>query len=167
MDNFWIFIIIIGAVMSLAQKGQKKPAEEVDDTPQPADPHKEFERRIREILNEQKFDSTPAQNKAESPARHTTAPASRPTLSPRPEPMLQSASRPKSTAAKYSHRPAGNQELLYKNKTASLSHQTTSTQPASRQNNDESREIDKIIDDFTMEKAVIYAEILKPKYEEY
>jgi hypothetical protein len=27
--------------------------------------------------------------------------------------------------------------------------------------------IERIIDDFSMEKAVIYAEILKPKYEEY
>ena len=32
---------------------------------------------------------------------------------------------------------------------------------------EEGSNIDAILDDFSMEKAVIYAEILKPKYEEY
>ena len=31
----------------------------------------------------------------------------------------------------------------------------------------ESEELDQIVNDFSIEKAVIYAEILKPKYEEY
>ena len=74
MDNFWIFIVIIGAVISLAQKGLKQAPAESDDTTQP-NPQQEWERRIREIMNEQKGSTPPLGREATTaaPNRYTYA----------------------------------------------------------------------------------------------
>ena len=39
--------------------------------------------------------------------------------------------------------------------------------PRAKEQPKEAEELDQIVNDFSIEKAVIYAEILKPKYEEY
>ena len=153
MDNFWIFIVIIGVVISLAQKSPKK-ASSSDDTPT-ADPQQELERQIRELLGE-KPASKPApaeQKRAETPA---PTPIPTPIITPKNRvDTATSITKPKQQS---------------KIKTVATAKAATHTNKATNKSatDDEPNEIiGQIIDDFTMEKAVIYAEILKPKYEEY
>lgn len=168
MDNFWIFIVIIGAVISLAQKGQKQAPAESDDTTQP-NPQQEWERRIREIMNEQKGSAHPQGRKATTPTQRPQTPhLPRPTVTPTPktvctdnsgERVVTLATTPKTRA--------------YAPKQESFNTQTNNHKPTTSESNkmldakEEGSNIDAILDDFSMEKAVIYAEILKPKYEEY
>lgn len=144
MDNIWIFIVIIGAVISIAQKNHKKPMAESENAPHP-NPQEEWERQLREILGEKP--QTPAAPKpASQPIENSVAPKFKqpmPTQSKRvamPSPKNKATSQQPTNANK-------------DNKTPNKS--------------DNDINIEKIIDDFSMEKAVIYAEILKPKYEEY
>ena len=50
MDNFWIFILIIGAVASIAQKNQQKNKPSMPEGEPTLDPKAEWERRMREIF---------------------------------------------------------------------------------------------------------------------
>ena len=147
MDNIWIFIVIIGAVISLAQKNQKKPMTESENAPQP-NPQEEWERQLREILGERP--QTPAAPKhASQPIERDITPANKqPTPSPSKRVVAPS---PKSKTTI--------QQPINAKKDNKL--QEMQTKPEGEIN------IEGIIDDFSMEKAVIYAEILKPKYEEY
>ena len=147
MDNIWIFIVIIGAVISLAQKNQKKPMTESEETPLP-NPQEEWERQLREILGERP--QTPAAPKpASQPIERDITPENKqptPLQSKRvatPLPKSKTTIQQPINAKKYNK----SQEMQ--------------TKPEGEIN------IEGIIDDFSMEKAVIYAEILKPKYEEY
>ena len=146
MDNIWIFIVIIGAVISLAQKNQKKPMTESENAPQP-NPQEEWERQLREILGEKP--QTPAAPKpASQPIERNITPENK-----QPTPLQSKrvvAPSPKSKAAIQ-------QPINAKKEKA----QEAQAKPEGEIN------IEGIIDDFSMEKAVIYAEILKPKYEEY
>ena len=146
MDNIWIFIVIIGAVISFAQKNQKKPMTESDDVPQP-NPQEEWERQLREILGE----------KPQTPAA--------------PKPASQSIERDITPEYK---QPA---HIHSKRIVAPLPKSKAAIQQPINAKKEKAQEvqvkhegevnIESIIDDFSMEKAVIYAEILKPKYEEY
>ena len=144
MDNIWIFIVIIGAVISLAQKNQKKPMTESENAPQP-NPQEEWERQLREILGE------------------------RPQMPAAPKPASQPIDR--SVAPEYKQpAPAQSKRVAMpspKNKTAIQQPTNANKGNEAQSKSDSDINIEKIIDDFSMEKAVIYAEILKPKYEEY
>lgn len=146
MDNIWIFIVIIGAVISLAQKNQKKPMTESENAPQP-NPQEEWERQLREILGERP--QTPAAPKpASQPIERDITPENKQST------PLQS----KRVVT-----------LLPKSKTTiqqPINAKKEKAQEAQAKSEGEIN-IEGIIDDFSMEKAVIYAEILKPKYEEY
>ncbi|MBQ5898394.1 MAG: hypothetical protein IIW87_00530 [Alistipes sp.] len=153
MDNFWIFIVIIGAVISLAQKSPKK-ASSSDDSPT-ADPQQELERQIRELLGE-KPASKPApaeQKRAETPA---PTPIPTPIITPKNRvDTATSITKPKQ------------QSKIGMAATAKAATHTNKATNKSATGDETNEIIGQIVDDFTMEKAVIYAEILKPKYEEY
>ena len=147
MDNIWIFIVIIGAVISLAQKNQKKTMTDSENAPQP-NPQEEWERQLREILGD------------------------RPQMPAAPKPASQPIDR--SVAPEYKQpAPAQSKRVAMpspKNKTAIQQpiNAKKDNKPQEMQTKPEGEiNIEGIIDDFSMEKAVIYAEILKPKYEEY
>ena len=146
MDNIWIFIVIIGAVISLAQKNQKKPMTESENAPLP-NPQEEWERQLREILGERP--QTPAAPKPVSqPIERDITPENK-----QPTP-LQS----KRVVAPS---PKGKTTIQQPANAKKEKNQEVQTKPEGEIN------IESIIDDFSMEKAVIYAEILKPKYKEY
>lgn len=146
MDNIWIFIVIIGAVISLAQKNQKKPMTESENAPQP-NPQEEWERQLREILGERP--QTPAAPKpASQPIERDITPENK-----QPTPLQSKRVVAPSPKSKTSIQQPTNAK---KEKA-----QEAQAKPEGEIN------IEGIIDDFSMEKAVIYAEILKPKYEEY
>ena len=147
MDNIWIFIVIIGAVISLAQKNQKKPMTESENAPQP-NPQEEWERQLREILGERP--QTPAAPKpASQPIERDIIPENK-----QPTPLQSKRVVAPSPKSKTSIQQSINAKKDNKP-------QEMQTKPEGEIN------IEGIIDDFSMEKAVIYAEILKPKYEEY
>ena len=130
MDLLWLFILIFGVVVSIGQKSQKKAPAEGETVPEELDPHQEFERRIRELLQEDKPAAKPAASTTKQVATMATERAK----------VEKTQSR-----------------VAIKNMGA----QRAKEQPK------EADELDQIVNDFSIEKAVIYAEILKPKYEEY
>ena len=130
MDLLWLFIIIFGVVVSIGQKSQKKAPSEGEVAADELDPHQDLERRIRELLQEEKSVTKPAASVAKPVTTKTAEQAK--------EGRTQS-------------------RIVTKNTTT----EQESEQPK------ESEELDQIVNDFSIEKAVIYAEILKPKYEEY
>ena len=130
MDLLWLFIIIFGVVVSIGQKSQKKAPSEGEVAADELDPHQDLERRIRELLQEEKSVTKPA----------------------------ASVSKPVTTkTAEQAKDGRAQSRIVTKN--------TTTEQE--REQPKESEELDQIVNDFSIEKAVIYAEILKPKYEEY
>ena len=147
MDNIWIFLVIIGAVFSFAQKNQSKRQAKSDNSTdeehndeRPLTPHEMLERRVREMLGE------------EAPKR-----TSSPTVMPTPHPTKAKPATKSSRTTTAQQRPAVTTSNA---KTAQPSATATKNQPQNGQNS-------KILEEFTMEKAVIYSEILKPKFEEY
>lgn len=130
MDLLWLFIIIFGVVVSIGQKSQKKAPSEGEVAADELDPHQDLERRIRELLQEEKSVTKP-----------TT-----------------SVSKPVTTKTAEQAKDGRTQSRI-------VTKNTTTEQE--REQPKESEELDQIVNDFSIEKAVIYAEILKPKYEEY
>ncbi|MBE6204179.1 MAG: hypothetical protein E7136_02600 [Rikenellaceae bacterium] len=130
MDLLWLFILIFGVVVSIGQKSQKKAPTDGETVPEELDPQQEFERRIRELLQEDKPAAKPAASTTKQVATMATERAKVENTQSRVATKKACAERPKE-------------------------------QPK------EAEELDQIVDDFSIEKAVIYAEILKPKYEEY
>ena len=151
MDNFWIFIVIIGAVISLAQKSPKK-ASSSDDTPT-ADPQQELERQIRELIGEK-----PASKPIPAEQKRAEMPTPIPTPIITPKNRVDTAT----SITKPKH-----QSKIGMAATAKVATTTNKATNKSTADDEPNEIIGQIVDDFTMEKAVIYAEILKPKYEEY
>lgn len=173
MNYFWVMLLIFGAIVTIGQKSQKGKTS--GDEAEIPDPSKEWERRLREIL-EQGEPSPNATPKTEDP--HTPL--------PRPKsarwqgrsqhrsttPQHTSTTQPSASGNASSIRSAYNasntpfgQSGSSGAKTANMARNNAqTTQPTATE---EGSEIERIIDDFTIEKAVIYAEILRPKYEEY
>lgn len=130
MDLLWLFILIFGVVVSISQKSQKKAPAEGETVPEELDPHQEFERRIRELLQEDKPAAKPAASTTKQVATMAT-------------------------------------ERVKVEKTQSRVATKNMGAPRAKEQPKEADELDQIVNDFSIEKAVIYAEILKPKYEEY
>ena len=162
MDTFWVIpLLIFGAIVSIGQKASKNATpkgEEGDAIPTPE--QEDIERRIREIL----------EGKAEPTKRQNTTP----TPSARPAHMDIASQAPKQASTSlspknYSPRKAS---IVMQAKSAATSHakknsaSKSATDPI-KQGEIKHSEIGRIIDDFSVEKATIYAEIMKPKYEEY
>lgn len=130
MDLLWLFILIFGVVVSIGQKSQKKAPAEGETASEELDPHQEFERRIRELLQEDKPAAKPAASMTKQVATMATERA-------KVEKTQSRVATKKACAERQKEQPK------------------------------EADELDQIVNDFSIEKAVIYAEILKPKYEEY
>ncbi len=168
MDNLWIFIVIVGAVISLVQKNAKNSTDEGEKAPNP-NPQEEWERQLRELLGEGKTAKSPSPTTlqgSDSPTPRPISPKPATVATPRrvaPIAPAQTAKRVEYAAAvkphKQANRVAGEQAKVVAKENKAIAN--PSTYEMSNEN------IGQILDDFTMEKAVIYAEILKPKYEEY
>jgi hypothetical protein len=114
-----------------------------------------LERQIRELLGEK-----PASKPAPAEQKRVETPA--PT--PIPTPIITPKNRVDTATSITKPKHQSKIETVATAKVATTTNKAKSKAAAV----DEPNEIiEQIIDDFTMEKAVIYAEILKPKYEEY
>lgn len=174
MDNIWIFLVIIGAIFSFAQKNQSKRQQGSDEADEgrkgeeTVNPHEMLERRVRELLGEDSPKSNPMPTHKPARSADTTTSsqqgANRPTL-------RTSVARPTMTTKQQTAKSATSMPQ-YRSQTkqaqAIASDGNIASQKAvSAQTRGHNEQIGQIIDDFSMQKAVIYSEILKPKFEEF
>ena len=151
MDIFWVFIIIFGIIVSIGQKTNKRQITTEESEPA-SSPEQEMERRLRELLEGK------------------TTPPARP-MQGREVPPLTQSTKTSHTAGDTHSRPI----LKKATKQSNIAHKqyplpkpapTKSSSPI-KDGEIKSNEIGQIVKDFTIDKAVIYAEIMRPKYEEY
>lgn len=170
MDNIWIFLVIIGAIFSFAQKNQGKRQQGSDEADEgrkgeeTVNPHEMLERRVRELLGEETPKSNPMPTHKPARSADTTTSsqqgANRPTL-------RTSVARPTMTT-KQQQTAKSAASMPQAKRTQAIAMDNTIPQKAvSAQTRGRNEQIGQIIDDFSMEKAVIYSEILKPKFEEF
>ena len=154
MDGLWIIIIaLVGATISMSKKGQNKPFSEPGELDEHEPSSEDIKRQLREILRKDAVYELPA----DKPSTTQVKPAT--TIAPSQGSKAKYTTTSKSSTT---------------TQTTGLNHIETqknkpSNQPIQVENTDKqgSSEIDRIIGEFDMEKAVIYSEILRPKYEEY
>ena len=159
MDNLWIILLLVGVVTTFSRKSEKRKATPQKDSDQ-QDAQTAWERHIRELLGEEEGMTTPQSAPKE------------PINSPKTAPSVQS---PLADERKTINTPAkiAYQRVEQKSKPAfnhtpetSAKANTTITDKIKEGEIGSNSEIGAILDEFTMEKAVIYSEILKPKFEE-
>lgn len=159
MNFLWFILLVAGAVASIMQKNQerqRRTAPHEDDEPA-QDPRQEWERRIRRMLGE--TDSAPdgaERPVTPQPVQHTNGPA-RHTAADTQTSARRKAARhkqPEPVKTAPSNRKTQQQ-------TASA---TRNSAPADKTCPDGAGSI---TDGFDLERAVVYSEILKPKFEEY
>lgn len=174
MDNIWIFLVIIGAIFSFAQKNQGKRQQGSDEAyeghegEETVNPHEMLERRVRELLGEETPKSNPMPTHKPARSADTTTSsqqgANRPTL-------RTSVARPTMTTKQQQTAKSATSMTQYRSQTkqaqAIAMDNTIPQKAVSAQQKGRNEQIGQIIDDFSMQKAVIYSEILKPKFEEF
>lgn len=175
MDNIWIFLVIIGTIFSFAQKNQGKRQQGSDEADEgrkgeeTVNPHEMLERRVRELLGEETPKSNPMPT--HKPARSADTTTSSQQGANRPMPRT-SVSRSTMTTKQQQTAKSAASMTQYRSQTKqaqaiALDGNTTPQKAVSAQQKGRNEQIGQIIDDFSMQKAVIYSEILKPKFEEF
>lgn len=160
MDIFWVFIIIFGIVVSIGQKANKQQPTPAGDSEPTLTPEQEMERKIRELLEGKPAPSAKPVPSATPATTAQSTPSSEATITPRTKTKREAHNAPSTPKSA---------------KKATLSHKantTTKTSTAVENSPIKAKEIKhgeigQIVEDFTIDKAVIYTEIMKPKYEEY
>ena len=147
-------LLIIIAVVAFKYFGELATNKEANQPAAPTDEEKQdIERKIREILG----DTTTEKRVATTPAQ--------------PTPQMQRNSAPKAYTASQAPKTRKTQSPSILPASPSKKQGRAINETQNRDNNSrpstERSEIEAIIDDFTMEKAVIYAEILEPKFKQY
>lgn len=174
MDIFWVFILIFGIIVSIGQKASKQQAAEGYEGEPTLSPEEEMERRIRDLLEGKPATPRAPQPTHTEPATTTARPAPttvRPTTTTARPASTTTVTRP--AAATASARTATYATTPRKRTAAkpSPTHANNSTdrikQSEVKRSEIGSSEIGRIIDDFTIEKGTIYAEIMHPKFKEY
>lgn len=155
MDFFWIFILIFGAIVSIGQKASKQQAPTDVESEPTLSPEEEMERRIRELLEGKQ--TPPKTTPPVQPVAKPAAPKSA-TTPTRPVTTLHRDTTP-------TH-PVTTPARATRSATKASTRTNKITDPIKKGEIKQS-EIGRIIDDFTIEKATIYAEIMNPKYKEY
>ena len=173
LDNIWILVVIIGAVISIAQKNQQRQRNVGPNDDPTLDPQAELERRMREIFGE----ITPSESETADAAPTTTVQQVEQMERPVNPQQAQAATTTmrantySSTIQKpnYTTKPSFGSVTAQNSAKAAINKANKTMQSDLIKDGDitaQNSEINKIIDDFTMEKAVIYSEILRPKFEE-
>ena len=162
MDNFWLILLIFGAISIFSRKNEKQsrtPEADAEGGNQGEHIPTEWERRIRELLGEENSSNVP---------QSTPSTAAQP-INP---------SKRVNTPMTFKRKEVNNTSQLAQNRAttgkSAMTQTTVNRQKAHSTIPDKIKEgeigskgeIETILEDFSMEKAVIYSEILKPKYEE-
>lgn len=172
MDNLWLILLIVGAVISLSQKSQKRPQNEPEDDEQARDV---LQKQLEEIFGRR--EGTP--DTSRPTAAPTPAPAQQHKTAPRPAatPAKQTDAIPATSAHRNAVKPRTQSAAAAPARDTSHRNAAMSQANAKRQLQDkpvaaiasthENNDLGRIVEEFDMERAVIYDAILKPKYEEY
>lgn len=164
MDNFWLYIIIFGAIISFVQKMSKQNVPQDDSEPQ-IPTEEDIKRQLRELLGD-----NPAQQKQGSvrPKSSATHPTTSTHSDIEPQNTATNAYPKRSITLPVDKAPIHTMLNVQKSTPAkSLKSASPTSMPKATPTEEPTSNIEAVLEDFTMEKAVIYAEILKPKYEEY
>ncbi len=164
MDFLWIIILAAGAIASIMQKNQerqRRTAPMEDDEPA-HDPRQEWERRIRRMMGEPDSGPVPAEHQRPATPASVQLPGRTAghTDADRQHSAHQKATRhkhPEPAVTAPSNRPTQRRH------TAATA-PTGDSRAAGQADPDRTG---KITDEFDLERAIIYSEILKPKFEDY
>ena len=167
MDGLWIIILLAGALFSISQKGQNKHTSQPDSDMEAEDAQQEIERKIREILGEKPNvvpkEQIPSGNTPkESPTNRPMTADSHRTPPTKPQ-QIQTA--PSKRAA--ANNTTANPKSLISKAEAPKSSEKSNAMQVAQPEDDINPKLGQIIEEFEMDKAVIYSEILRPKYKEY
>ena len=176
MGSFWIFFLFLGIVAlvkrnEIANESKKSQSEQ----PPVEDIRREFERRLKELRGE-----IPPQGSAQPMQRGTmphptlqrpVAPRPATTQSAMPRTTTAQSATPRTTTAR-PVRPSVQPNA----QTQQAAQQGSATRPSNNtaQNNQHQpnatapkSEVERMVEDFSIEKAVIYSEILEPKFKQF
>lgn len=160
MGSVLMFLAFMGIAAIIRRIGAVS-AESADSTGAPTDEEREdIKRRIREILGQPTEPTVttttplPAGDRAEIPQPRQA------TLSPEGTTSV----RPPKRAASVTPKRAG---VLSKNSPFKTQQAQTAAQTSSPTPSPAKSEIESAMEDFSLERAVIYSEILEPKFKEY
>lgn len=180
MDNIWIVLLIVGAVISLTQKSQKRrPQQEPEDEEPARELCKQFEEmfgRREEYPAAPRPTATPMAPKAAPEKMTAQQPAAAPATTASGHPKqkrapLQSTAAAEKASHATPHRKEGAQPKARRQQpneqTPLTVQQNRKMAPAAATAQHGNNDLEKILEEFDMERAVIYSEILKPKFEEY
>lgn len=150
--------------MSVSQKDQKKrhgTASDNEDTPAP-DRREEWNRRMRDI-----FGDLPTAPPVPT-AQHYPQPADRQGIDP-DHPLARAAKRESAAADKVTAErvAAAPKSQNHKNTAKTVGSDKAQARPTEPKTAVGNTDYGRMIDEFDLERAVIYSEILKPKFEEY
>lgn len=159
-----MIILIAGAIMSVSQKDQKKrhgTASDNEDTPAP-DRREEWNRRMRDI-----FGDLPTAPPVPT-APHYPQPADRQGIDS-DHPLARAAKRESAATERVAAERVAAAPKPQKHKAAAktVGSDKAQARPAEPKAAVGNTDYGRIIDEFDLERAVIYSEILKPKFEEY
>ncbi|MBP3564432.1 MAG: hypothetical protein J6J77_02210 [Alistipes sp.] len=174
MDNIWIFLVIIGAIFSFAQKNQGKRQQGSDEADkghkgeETVNPHEMLERRVRELLGEETPKSNPMPTHKPARSADTTTSSQQDTNRPMPRTSVsRSTMTTKQQTVKSATSTPQYRSQAKRTQAIASDGNIASQKAVSAQTRGHNEQIGQIIDDFSMQKAVIYSEILKPKFEEF
>lgn len=154
-----MIILIAGAIMSVSQKDQKKrhgTASDNEDTPAP-DRREEWNRRMRDIFGD--LQTAPPM----PTAPHYPQPVGTQGIDP-DHPLARAAKRESAAAERVTAVPKSQKHKAAAKTVGCDKAQARPTEPKAAVGN---TDYGRMIDEFDLERAVIYSEILKPKFEEY
>ena len=160
-----MIILIAGAIMSVSQKDQKKragTASDNEDTPAP-DRREEWNRRMRDI-----FGDLPTAPPVPT-APHYPQPVGKQGIDP-DHPLARAAKRESAATergAAVERVAAAPKPQKHKNTAKTVGDNKAQARPAEPKAAVGNTDYGRMIDEFDLERAVIYSEILKPKFEEY
>lgn len=187
MDNIWIILLIVGAVISLTQKNTKRRPQQDTEEEQPRDV---LQKHLEEIFGRgEEHPAAPrptATPMPQPPVRRPSAEPASPAPATRPaaQPAAQPSATPQQVAEPKKHirstSATSPRDTSHRNQAMAQTTRRQQTQQSVAMPQQQSRkgavnttkhhgdnELERIIEEFDMERAVIYSEILKPKYEEY
>lgn len=150
MGSMWIFLLFAGIAAIVKGKEYLSEQKSAPMSAPSDEEREEIERRIKEILG------VPNQPKRVVPATPSVQPsviADKQTVQ-RTTHQVSQLSVPKPASA------VNNYSVTSKNN-------TSAKQPSSQQTITTAPQIEAVMEDFSLEKAVIYTEIMQPKFKEY
>lgn len=156
MGSFWLVLLFMG-IAALVKRHEAVAEGKTNTSGAPTnDEQEEIQRRIREILGELQ----PATERNATPR-----PAAERRVVAQKQPSQQRRTKtPKPQSGATSHQISTS---LHSRIEAKPSASKSQPQPTTSNPTPAKSEVENIVEDFSLEKAVIYAEILEPKYKEY